>query len=207
MALYLVRHGETDWNRAGRLQSTTDVPLNARGRRQAERLRAALAARGVRFAAARTSPLARALETARIVLAGAAVPLAIDPRLVEVALGEFEGEREEDLRARLGAAFDAWRTRLFTEPAPGGEPFASARARAAAVLAELGCPTGDVPGDVAGDLLIVGHQGINLALVATLAELDDPAVLAGLRQGNDEVEVWDPAERKRIERFRISDEE
>ena len=69
MALYLIRHGETDWNREQRFQSTTDMPLNARGVSQALAIRDLLRRRGVTFAAARSSTLSRALQTASIILA------------------------------------------------------------------------------------------------------------------------------------------
>ena len=73
MPIYIARHGQTDWNLLEKWQSTTDVPLNKTGYRQAENLRDKLAEQGVRFSAAMTSPLVRAVETAKVLLQGSHV--------------------------------------------------------------------------------------------------------------------------------------
>lgn len=71
MLFYLVRHGQTDWNRAGKIQGTTDIPLNETGRQQAEQLATVLKERSgypakTRIDAVYASPLARAFQTAEI---------------------------------------------------------------------------------------------------------------------------------------------
>lgn len=71
MLFYLVRHGQTDWNRAGKIQGTTDIPLNETGRKQAEQLATVLKERSgypakTRIDAVYASPLARAFQTAEI---------------------------------------------------------------------------------------------------------------------------------------------
>ena len=71
MLFYLVRHGQTDWNRAGKIQGTTDIPLNETGRQQAEQLATVLKERigysaETRIDAVYASPLARAFQTAEI---------------------------------------------------------------------------------------------------------------------------------------------
>src|SRR5260370_25534521 len=63
--LYLARHGETDWNAAGRWQGHTDIPLNAKGRAQAEAVASAL--QGAGLSGIVSSDLSRAYETAKIV--------------------------------------------------------------------------------------------------------------------------------------------
>ena len=68
MKLYIIRHGQTDWNRARRLQGRTDIPLNEWGRRVAELTREGL--KDVTFDVAFTSPLIRAKETAELILRG-----------------------------------------------------------------------------------------------------------------------------------------
>jgi probable phosphoglycerate mutase len=85
----LVRHGETDWNAAGRLQGHTDEPLNDYGRRQARELAERLAAEDVD--AIYASDLARARETAEIVGARLGLPVALDPDLREKHWGTWEG--------------------------------------------------------------------------------------------------------------------
>lgn len=90
MKLYLVRHGETDWNARGLLMGQADIPLNATGIQQAEALRAKIAARGLEFDAAYVSPLQRAAQTAQIILSPD-FPIVFDDRLKERNAGEFQG--------------------------------------------------------------------------------------------------------------------
>ena len=97
--LYLVRHGETDWNAEGRLLSFTDQPLSDRGERQAATLAGDLS--GVRWDRAFSSPWVRARRTAEAVLAARpdAPPLVVDDRLREMDFGPFEGWSETELQA------------------------------------------------------------------------------------------------------------
>lgn len=90
MKLYLIRHGETDWNKLRRLQGSTDVPLNTYGRELAELTAAAL--KDIPFDTAFCSPLSRAKETAEIILGDRAVELREDVRLKEISFGAGEGE-------------------------------------------------------------------------------------------------------------------
>ena len=89
MMLYIVRHGETDWNRAHRVQGRTDIMLNDYGRRLAEETAAGM--RDIPIDFGYTSPLKRAKETARIILEGRNVPLCDEPRLQEISFGSYEG--------------------------------------------------------------------------------------------------------------------
>ncbi|MCJ7709220.1 MAG: histidine phosphatase family protein, partial [Chloroflexi bacterium] len=97
--VYLIRHGETDWNAHGRLLSRTDAPLNGVGEAQAAALAAELA--DLRWDRAFTSPLVRARRTAEVVLAGRAdAPrLTVDERLVEMDFGPYEGWTDAELEA------------------------------------------------------------------------------------------------------------
>ncbi|MCU1505225.1 MAG: histidine phosphatase family protein [Microbacteriaceae bacterium] len=94
--LYLVRHGETDWNRERRIQGSTDIPLNATGREQARRTGRLLARR--HWDGIVSSPLSRASETARIIASEAGLP---EPELlsgiVERSYGKAEGLTEAEL--------------------------------------------------------------------------------------------------------------
>lgn len=99
--LFLFRHGETDWNREGRLQGHTDTPLNATGLAQAEALAKRLLAH--RLDAVVSSDLIRALTTARIIAEVSRVPLLTDPGLREVSVGLAEGLLWEEAKARFGA--------------------------------------------------------------------------------------------------------
>jgi broad specificity phosphatase PhoE len=98
--LLLVRHGETDWNAERRWQGHADVPLNARGRAQAEALAEQLT--GERIDAIYSSDLSRARDTAAAVGARLDVPVVSDPDLREIDVGAVEGltwDESEALRA------------------------------------------------------------------------------------------------------------
>ncbi len=197
MAIVFVRHGETDWNRQRRFQSRTDVPLNETGVAQATRVREALARRGMHFAAAACSPLARARRTAEIILADTNVELVVDPAFIELDLGAFEGRLEAELRGELGDEFQRWRDTHYTEAAPGGENLAEAASRARPPLERL------YPAALSADALVVGHQGINMAMKVAMSGRCEPLAAQSYRQANDEVDVWDVTTRRRVELFRV----
>jgi broad specificity phosphatase PhoE len=100
--LILVRHGETDWNRDGRYQGHADPPLNEAGREQARELARTLA--DLEFAAAYSSDLRRAAETARIILSGRDVELIEDPGLREIDVGSWSGLTRADVELRFPGA-------------------------------------------------------------------------------------------------------
>ena len=177
--LYLVRHGETDWNAAGRLLSFTDEPLNVRGETQASALAVALA--GVRWDRALSSPLVRARRTAELILAtGAGGPdLEIDARLRELDFGPYEGWSEAQLEADPVAAT----RRRDGAQLPGVEPDEEVVSRARAFLASLDGRHGTT--------LVVGHGRMLRILIAT--ELGLPASFArSLRMRNCRPAILEP---------------
>lgn len=89
MKLYLIRHGETDYNKQKRNQGQIDIPLNDYGRELAVKTRAGLA--DIPFSLCLSSPLVRARETAELILAGRDVPIMTDQRIIEISFGEYEG--------------------------------------------------------------------------------------------------------------------
>ena len=95
-AFYVLRHGQTDWNVAARLQGSTDIPLNATGREQARKAAEILAGEAITRIIA--SPLSRALETARIVGERIGVEPETDARLIERHFGLFEGMTIDEVR-------------------------------------------------------------------------------------------------------------
>jgi probable phosphoglycerate mutase len=202
MPLYLVRHGETDWNREKRFQSRTDVPLNARGLAQARAIRDELKRRGVEFAAARCSPLGRAEQTAQIILDGSGLECPAEPAFIEVDFGGFEGRLESELRAEYGEKFTQWRASEYIAVGPaGGESIVTAAQRVRAPLLALR------PAAAAGQVLIVAHQAINMAMKVALSGLSDVASAAGFRQQNHEVDVWDMERGERLEEFSVGIDE
>jgi probable phosphoglycerate mutase len=130
--LFLFRHGETDWNREGRLQGHTDTPLNATGLSQAQALIERL--RPHRLEAVMSSDLARAWTTAQIVAEGLGIPLIREPGLREAHIGQAEGLFWPEVKSRFGEALTE---RWFTEDDaafPGGETGLETRSRGLAAL-------------------------------------------------------------------------
>lgn len=132
MRLYIIRHGQTDWNRARKLQGRTDIPLNERGRYVAELTREGL--KDVAFDIAFTSPLVRAKETAELVLKGRNIPIIEDARIIEVNFGAYEGE---DFRLDNENLQNFFKRPELYYPVDGSESMESILQRTEEVLSEL----------------------------------------------------------------------
>jgi broad specificity phosphatase PhoE len=180
--LVLVRHGETDWNRAGRVQGHADIPLNVRGREQA----AAVAPRlsGWRFAALYTSTLARAAETAAII--GIALDLAPVPDADwrEVHFGELEGAPGEPLTRDHGELVSAL-ARRDRPLAPGGETFTEFDIR---IRRGYDAVCAAHPGE---NVLVVSHGGALKALIARLIGLPPEGIAHLSLRANGGISVVD----------------
>lgn len=114
----IVRHGETDWNVAHRFQGHVDIPLNARGRLQAERLAQRLA--DEHFDAVYCSDLARTRETLAPLAARLGVAPVADSALREQAFGVLEGLDLAEILARHADVWDDWRRHDADYAPPGG---------------------------------------------------------------------------------------
>ena len=137
----ILRHGQTEWNAAGRYQGSRDSPLTTLGRDQARAQGAILAALGARLRGfdLRVSPQGRALETAALALAPLGLTARPDPRLREIAVGAWEGLTRAEIAARYPLQDDDhfW----WMDAAPGGEGHDAVAARSAELLAGLTGPT------------------------------------------------------------------
>ncbi len=114
--IYLIRHGQTDWNRAGKIQGMRDIPLNEAGREQARRLAEGMAGRPV--ARVFSSSLQRARETAQILADSQGIPLYLVKGLEEISYGDWEGMSMEEIRQRFPNEFAAW----WEDPVKGAPP-------------------------------------------------------------------------------------
>lgn len=173
LRLLLVRHGETDWNLEQRIQGQLQISLNAKGRRQAELAAERLAQ--YEFAAAWSSDLARARETAEVILARLpGLGLGLDEALREANFGLWEGLTYGEFRAVAPEAAAQWIEAPEEVEAPGGESLVQMRARVVAFARELLDQHPDTT------VLLVTHGGPIRALVAEVSgvrmtELPDPA--------------------------------
>jgi broad specificity phosphatase PhoE len=167
----LVRHGETEWSRAGRHTGRTDVPLTEQGRRQAESVGTVLADRD--FALVLTSPLGRALETCR--LAGFGDRAQPRDELMEWDYGAYEGRTTSEIREER----PGWT--LWRDGVPEGETTEQVGQRVDRVLEQIR--------SLEGDALLFAHGHVLRVLTARWLELEpdagrlfalDPATLSTL---------------------------
>jgi broad specificity phosphatase PhoE len=159
----LARHGETEWNRVGRMQGQTDVPLSAKGLDQARRLAARIASLPPAERPARivSSDLKRALETAEAVGVRIGVPVVADPRFREDHMGSWQGLTRAEAIARDP---DAVRHLVHRKPdarppGPGGETRAELSSRSWKAFLDAAAP------GTPGPLLIVAHGGVIMSIL------------------------------------------
>lgn len=168
--IYLVRHGETEWNRARRYQGWSDSPLTPRGIAQAEAIGRRLAAMPEAAAASIVaSPIGRARRTAEIIAEclGRTAPPGLDDRLREISLGSWDGLDRREIRARTPALFEGdgyWEWYFQT---PDGETYDGFAGRIAQWLVE--------PRD--GPLIVVAHGIVTRVLRGLYAGLPRPEAL------------------------------
>lgn len=138
MKLYLIRHGETEYNKLKRNQGQIDIPLNEYGRELAVRTGAGLA--DVPFDICLCSPLGRARETAELILAGRRVPIITDQRIIELSFGKYEGRCwdpeswDEDMPKDFRCFFDE--PGKYQAP-PDGESLETLKARTGDFLRDI----------------------------------------------------------------------
>jgi probable phosphoglycerate mutase len=177
----LIRHGETDWNLSGRWQGHTDIPLNALGRAQAQRLAQRMRSEGARFDAIYSSDLLRAWETAQAL--GEALGMAPQPlpALREIDVGAWSGlsrqevlARDADRMARLESGEDVRRGGT-------GERWSEVYERVVGVVESLAA---DYP---QGRLVLVTHGGPVRALLLHAARDKHNALPRRMHIGNTSI--------------------
>ena len=163
-----IRHGETDWNVERRIQGQLDVPLNATGRWQVDRLALAVADEGL--AAIYASDLLRAFETAQAVARGSGQAIVTDVGLRERGFGAFEGLSYAEISRRWPEQSERWRRHDPEFGAPGGETLNQFYARSVATAARLAALH---PGQT---IALVSHGGVMDCLyrAASRVVLDAP---------------------------------
>jgi len=132
MNLILVRHGETEWNRAGRCQGIADIELNENGRKQVGELAESLKDHNI--SAIYSSDLKRAIETAWAIAEHHGLTINIDPDLREMNQGELEGLSFPKIREDYSHILKNWRESPETLRIPGGESLKELEDRALKVF-------------------------------------------------------------------------
>ena len=165
--IIVVRHGQTEWSRSGQHTGTTDLPLLPDGEEDGRRLRPVLAERKITHAF--VSPLVRARRTAELAgLLDGAVDSRIDPDLVEVDYGAYEGRTTKEISAELGRPWSLWSDGTVPGETPG-ESLEQVAERVDRVLATVRPLLAD------GDVVLVAHGHVLRILTARWLELGPEA--------------------------------
>jgi broad specificity phosphatase PhoE len=174
--LYIVRHGQTDWNAFGRIQGHAPIPLNSEGR--AEARRAALWLRGRRISAFYTSDLRRAVETAKIISSSIRAGWAPEPRLREANAGIWTGCNATIIAGKSPIDWQDWHTGRYRPT--GGESILHLQRRAIAAVNDIRKRHANT------DILLVTHLGVIRVLFAHITHRTVSAAskLCELRTGS-----------------------
>ena len=163
--IYLIRHGQTAWNKARMFRGRRDVCLNDVGRREAACVAQAL--RDIAFARIYASPLLRARETADVAAAVRGVDVQADPAFVDIDYGEWTEYWDIEARRKFREQYEIWETAPHLMKFPGGESLEDVRSRAFPRLLELAgaCRNGPIG--------IVSHRVVLKVLVCKTKGWDD----------------------------------
>lgn len=179
MKLYLVRHGETDWNTLSRIQGNTDTVLNEKGRQQAAELADKLK-EGYQIRRIYTSDRRRARDTAGIIGERLGITPKVENGLEEINFGRWEGCTWQQVKEKFPEEYQIWhRNRRYHVP-PSGESYQQ--------LLERLLPTID---DIINeneqeeeDLLVVTHSAVIMTLMSYLYDTPFEDMAKNYRTGN-----------------------
>jgi broad specificity phosphatase PhoE len=188
--IYLVRHGQTEWNRQERFRGRIDIPLNETGQRQAELVAVYLREKSV--AAVYTSPLQRALQTAWPIAQAHNLSPTVLSGIVDIDYGEWQGLSPAEVRQRHPDLLDRWYSVPHLVQIPGGESLENVRSRALAALhaqlnrSELQMSDARSPEGI----VLVTHQIVIKVLVCALLGLDNSHIWR-IQQDNACIDIFD----------------
>lgn len=182
MKIYIVRHGQTDWNKQGIIQGTTDIPLNETGEQQALLTKQKL--ENVSFDCIYCSPLLRAKQTAEIINKGNDYPFILDDRLYERNFGLFEGSNVKEINFR--EFWDLKKNSCRNEEEKAIDFFN----RVHAFLNDIVKLEYD-------NVLIVAHGGVSLPVYSYFCELKEDYDYAKYMLQNCEVACYDTVKKEK----------
>lgn len=161
--VYIVRHGETEWNAQGRIQGHSDIPLSDNGRAQAQSVAQRLS--GIPFSVAYASDLSRTHETAEIILGDTATTLHTTPQLREYSKGVFEGLTVDEYARQYPDQYRASLQNDLDFAPTGGETIRETSIRMARFV------DGTLQNHQDETTLVVGHGGSLRSLIVALLAL------------------------------------
>jgi probable phosphoglycerate mutase len=164
-SIYLVRHGQTAWNREEIFRGRTDVPLDETGLKQAELAGEYL--KEVKIDAIYSSPLSRALETAEKIARFHNLKVQPLEGIIDMSFGNWEGHAHQEIKKNDSETYRRWREEPHLVRLPGGESLDDVRVRSMAALEEV---IRKHPGKA---LIIVSHRVVNKVLICGILGLDN----------------------------------
>ncbi len=173
--VYLIRHGQTDWNKNKIFRGRADVPLNAHGQEEARALSVHLAY--VEPTACYSSPLSRAVETARIVAHPRSLEIRMEPDIIDIDYGAWQGVPEVEVKQRYADLHGRWHETPHRIRFPQGESLAMVRKRARASLNRI------VEQNPGGVVFLVSHRVVTKVLMCVALGLPNSAFWR-IRQDN-----------------------
>ena len=180
--VYIVRHGQTEWNRQERFRGHIDIPLNEVGLAQSRAIAADL--EKVALAAVYTSPLGRAVETARPTAQSHGLELQPLAGILDINYGQWAGHSTAEVRSAYPDLLRLWHAEPERVDIPGGESLKAVRSRAMAAVHEvLARHAGDA-------ILLVSHQMVGKVLVCTMLGLEVNRIWR-IQQDNACINIFD----------------
>ncbi len=151
--IYLVRHGETDWNRDGRFRGREDLGLNEKGQKQAEALARFFESR--KISAVYSSPLRRARKTAEAIAGRKGLPVVVHHDFIDVDYGKWQGLKLEEIKEKFPLVYQQWLLTPEKVTFPDGDNVQTVIKRATEALLRLGI------NHQREEIVVVAHQAIN----------------------------------------------
>jgi broad specificity phosphatase PhoE len=164
-SIYLVRHGQTAWNKEEIFRGRTDVPLDETGLKQAELAGGYL--KGIKIHGIYSSPLARAWETAQKIAYFHNLKVQPLQGILDMSFGKWEGQSHQDIQKNDREAYRMWKEEPHLVRLPGGESLDDVRMRAMAVLEEV------IRNHSGKTLVLVSHRVVNKVLICGILGLDN----------------------------------
>jgi broad specificity phosphatase PhoE len=185
--IYLVRHGQTEWNRELRFRGRADITLDENGRKQASAISDALTGKGIN--AIYTSPLRRSIETARPVAAVFHLEIENHQGFIDINYGEWEGLAYDEVRQRYANLYREWEERPHLVKFPNGESLEEVRRRSVAAFMEV------VEKNSGNSIIIIPHRVINKVLLCALLGISN-AYFWSIRQDTGCINVIEYSNRR-----------
>ena len=157
MKIYLVRHGETDWNLKGKIQGSCDIELNETGIKQAAELSNKMLEKNYKFTKIYSSPQKRALQTAKILSESTDIECIVVDNLKEMDLGKWEGLSWTEAKEKYPLEYEEWFLKRRYTKTPGGESYEEMLERVLESLYKIIDENSD-------NVVVVSHRAVIMSL-------------------------------------------